>query len=256
MTVPKPSALQDSSASGMDFRGSGNVVFDNDEAIFEAEADMGNAEQTIDIPKPSENAATAAQWVKDPHTMLTDLTEGLNIVLSDCRMRLADGPFLAYEADESHRLVPVVCLIPLLHAVPIRNAIEDCPFKAEVIEGLLDFLLTSNDDAQKIPYNTLSNLVDAYKRQLRYLADWIEARKILADKTTKKKKTSGQVPLTYEEWFAVIEKLKKAGFSVDKSKVRDVAQAELGKHRSLPSALHQEFVNRRDKGRSGPQSAK
>jgi hypothetical protein len=183
MTVPKPSALQDSSASGADFREFGNVEFTFDEFWEPSEADLeelAEAKQTIDPPKPSENSGRAARWIKTPPSMLADLTTALNRILGSCRMRFADSPYLVYENDGLKKALDITELIPLCRCVDIRNDIEKTPFGSEVLQKLFHFLTTPEHEIHELPYRTLSDLIFDCQTHLRNLADWIEAKSILA----------------------------------------------------------------------------
>lgn len=146
----------------------------------------------IEIPAPTDAAERAARWMKDPMEMLVDLTDGLNIVLCDCHLQFYDttrGPrtafYLAYGSKKSggEKIRVFVLLTELCRTAIIRNTIEQTPFNPQTIRELYLILLGPVDERLK-QENVLSKLVDTYQDELEVLADWIEAKKILAGKHT------------------------------------------------------------------------
>lgn len=137
--------------------------------------------------------------------MLADLTAGLNHVLEACRMRLADDLFLVWEGHDLLKAMTVVDLFELVGTLEVRNSIEGTPFPADVIRNLNAFLLTPEHEAIEMPYKTLSNLVHEYQTRLRALADWTEAKNILNNKPSPKKRRGASTLSAEEQWQVYLE---------------------------------------------------
>jgi hypothetical protein len=192
----------------------------------------------IEIPAPTDAAELAAQWTNDPMEMLIDLTAGLNSVLCDCRLQFTDtsyGPktsfYLAYVKEPLARVLgPLTQLNHLARTAIIRNTIQQTPFNPQTIRELEHFLLTPVDEPPTQD-DTLYKLIDAYQLDLEVLADWIEAKKILAGKRSPATPDEtpdcpdGKVPTaSFEDVRAAFEEIQQRGLWPTKERVGELVR--------------------------------
>jgi len=167
-----------------------DITTDADEDALEES--LKGFDISVTVPQPSENAGTAATWVKSPDLMLKSLTERLNDVLSICEARLFDGIQIQvkHEYLEEHRTRTPPDRVPALivsHSditfiamisghnqkrVDLVNSIQPTPFSGEIIRDV---------NREIDPGNTkeFDQAITRWKKALQQLADWIRMRQLL-----------------------------------------------------------------------------
>ena len=163
------------------------MTSDADEASFEGS--LKSLDISFAVPEPTDNADTAASWVKSPELMLKTLTEELNGILSICEARHFDGlviqikhEFLTADGN-SDSLELVVIALFLGHyekCLDLVNCIQLTPFSGDVIRNLKRVIYKGNT----IEFDLAIN---GWKKALQQLADWGQVRHLLNGESGAKK---------------------------------------------------------------------
>jgi hypothetical protein len=231
---------------------------EEDQAIAEIETWVPTAQ----IPSFDFCATKAATWVTSPSVMLADLCETLDRTLSICRTRYGDRMVFEVDwnkfPDDSFGMATVEFSLLMWgfsydeDIIKIRHAIEPTTIDVSILRNVRD-CFNRITGQPPIPWQSIIDFTEAvrsYQRELKSLANWIEAKAILNGKSDGTGAISN-VPKTRATPMDIDDaarQIEAAGVTATKERVRTVL-----KQRSL--AISSEDLNRILKQRSKAKTA-